>query len=66
MKQLVIGVVCAAVHAVAVARVPEKLVVELQPEQVPLPSGRHVAHPVIEAGEALVLLQRTQPDPVTK
>jgi len=65
MKQLVIGVVC-AVHAVAVARVPEKLVVELQPEQVPLPSGRHVAHAVTVTGVEAVLLQRTQPDPVTK
>jgi len=56
----------AVVHAVADESAPLRRFPDAQEEQVPLPSVRHVAHPVIEAGEALVLLQRTQPVPEVK
>jgi len=57
-KQL--AIVVPVPHAVPVATVPGRLFPEAQAEQVPLPSVRHAAHPVIETGVEAVFLQRTQ------
>jgi hypothetical protein len=47
-------------HAVVEVRGDGALYPAGQPEQVPLPSGRHAEHRVMEAGLVKVFLQRTQ------
>lgn len=57
-KQLAIVVVVP--HAVAAVKAPTAFCPAAQAEQVPLPSGRHAVHAVMEATGVAVFLQRLQ------